>query len=79
MDLQITTAVELPKARTNRWTSCDDHRKERTPPPMTVDTAASCDDNGHVFVYDPPPEEIHHGEPGNSDSLLSTLSASSLP
>lgn len=26
---------------------------------ITRDTAASCDDNGHVFVYDPPPNAIN--------------------
>jgi hypothetical protein len=33
--------------------------KERTPPAVH-DTAAACDDDGHIFVYDSNPNQIHN-------------------
>lgn len=39
----------------------------KSPERITHDTAASCDDDGHVFVYDPPPN--HNNEESTSKFL----------
>jgi hypothetical protein len=37
----------------------------------THDTAASCDDDGHIFVYDPHPNHIHEEPSSNCNIVLS--------
>lgn len=45
---------------TIRYISHDEKSPKEKTPPSIHDAAASCDDDGHIFVYDSNPNQIHH-------------------
>ncbi|CAF2544318.1 unnamed protein product [Rotaria sp. Silwood2] len=76
IDLNLTHKTDQDINKSIRFKSYDEklpkrevNSKERTPPPQ--DTAASCDDDGHIFVYDSNPNETHNNN--NNEEQSTTL------